>query len=66
MSFFQCLQYSILQPVLLNNYKHMGKRTTALKGKVKSKRSHKTAKRLAIKHTMLAAKVAKKKVSRKK
>ncbi|MEK7227778.1 MAG: hypothetical protein AAB681_00280 [Patescibacteria group bacterium] len=44
----------------------MGKRTTALKGKVKSKRSHKTAKRLAIKHTMLAAKVAKKKVSRKK
>jgi hypothetical protein len=38
----------------------MGKRLTSLGGKVKSKGSHKTAKRLAIKHTMLAAKAAKK------
>ncbi len=44
----------------------MGKRTTALRGKVKSKRSHKTAKRLAIKHAMLKAKATKKKVSKKK
>lgn len=44
----------------------MGKRTTALKGKVKSKRSHKTAKRLAIKHKMLANKLAKKKTLKKK
>lgn len=45
----------------------MGKRTTALRGKVKSKRSHKTAKRLAIKHAMLTAKKApKKKVPKKK
>ncbi len=44
----------------------MGKRATALGAKVKSKRSHKTAKRLAIKKTMLEAKVAKKKSSKKK
>ena len=39
----------------------MGKRTTSLGGKVKSKRSHKTKKRLEIKHAMLAAKAAPKK-----
>ena len=44
----------------------MGKRTTSLRGGVKSKRSHKTAKRLAIKHTMLTAKVTKKKAAKKK
>lgn len=44
----------------------MGKRLTSLGGKVKSKRSHKTKKRLEVKHTMLAAKAAKKKVSKKK
>ena len=38
----------------------MGKRATSLKGGAKSKRSHKTAKRLAVKHDMLAKKVAKK------
>lgn len=44
----------------------MGKRLTSLGGKVKSKRSHKTKKRLEVKHTMLAAKAAKKKVAKKK
>lgn len=44
----------------------MGKRLTALGPKVKSKGSHKTAKRLAIKKTMLEAKVAKKKASKRK
>lgn len=44
----------------------MGKRTTSLRGGVKSKRSHKTAKRLAIKHTMITAKVVKKKAAKKK
>lgn len=44
----------------------MGKRATSLKGGVKSKRSHKTKKRLEIKHAMLTAKIAKKKVSKKK
>ncbi|MCC7436623.1 hypothetical protein IT402_01980 [Candidatus Nomurabacteria bacterium] len=39
----------------------MGKRTTSLKGGVKSKRSHKTKKRLEKKHAMLAEKIAKKK-----
>jgi hypothetical protein len=44
----------------------MGKRTTSLRGGVKSKRSHKTKKRLEVKHAMLAAKVApKKKVTKK-
>jgi hypothetical protein len=44
----------------------MGKRVTSLRGGVKSKRSHKTKKRLEIKHAMLTAKVAKKKVAKKK
>ncbi len=44
----------------------MGKRTTSLRGGVKSKRSHKTKKRLEVKHTMLKAKAAKKKVSKRK
>lgn len=39
----------------------MAKRATSLHPKVKSKRSHKTAKRLAIKKEMLAKKVDKKK-----
>ncbi len=39
----------------------MGKRLTSLGGKVKSKRSHKTKKRLEVKHAMLAAKAAPKK-----
>lgn len=34
----------------------MGKRATSLGAKVKSKRSHKTKKRLEIKHAMLSAK----------
>lgn len=38
----------------------MGKRITSLGPKPKSKRSHKTAKRLAIKNAMLAEKAAKK------
>ena len=42
----------------------MGKRTTSLRGGVKSKRSHKTKKRLEIKHAMLTAK-AKKKTAKK-
>jgi hypothetical protein len=44
----------------------MGKRATALGPKVKSKGSHKTAKRLAIKKTMLETRAAKKKVAKKK
>ncbi len=40
--------------------KQMGKRVTSLGKKVKSKRSHKTAKRLAIKQEMLNAKATKK------
>lgn len=39
----------------------MGKRATALGAHTKSKKSHKTAKRLAVKHEMLAAKASKKK-----
>ncbi len=39
----------------------MGKRSTALGPKKKSTRSHKTAKRLAVKKTMLASRKAKKK-----
>lgn len=39
----------------------MGKRSTSLGGKVKSKRSHKTAKRLAIKKVMLEKKAVSKK-----
>lgn len=39
----------------------MGKRATALGAKVKSTRSHKTAKRLAVKKVMLAKKASKKK-----
>jgi hypothetical protein len=45
----------------------MAKRSTDIKKGVKSRHSHKTAKRLAIKHEMLAAKKApKKKVAVKK
>jgi hypothetical protein len=42
----------------------MGKRATSLKGGVKSKRSHKTAKRLAVKKVMLEKKAASKKKKR--
>ncbi|HEY4503181.1 MAG TPA: hypothetical protein VJC14_01985 [Candidatus Paceibacterota bacterium] len=38
----------------------MAKRSTTLSPKKKSRRSHKTKKRLAIKHAMLAAKRARK------
>ena len=38
----------------------MGKRATSLGSKNKSKHSHKTKKRIAIKNAMLAAKAAKK------
>lgn len=44
----------------------MGKRVTSLRGGVKSKRSHKTKKRLEIKHAMLTAKATKKAASKKK
>ncbi|MDQ5931274.1 MAG: hypothetical protein QG674_440 [Patescibacteria group bacterium] len=44
----------------------MGKRVTSLRGGVKSKRSHKTKKRLEIKHAMLTAKAVKKSSSKKK
>jgi hypothetical protein len=43
----------------------MGKRNTSLGAKVKSKGSHKTKKRLAVKKEMLAAKAAPKKVVKK-
>ncbi len=44
----------------------MGKRATALGPHKKSAKSHKTAKRLAVKKTMLAAKAAKRKTVKKK
>lgn len=44
----------------------MGKRVTSLRGGVKSKKSHKTKKRLEIKHAMLTAKATKKVASKKK
>ena len=43
----------------------MAKRSTDIKKGVKSRHSHKTAKRLAIKHEMLAKKLATVKGSRK-
>lgn len=39
----------------------MAKRSTTLSPKTKSRRSHKTKKRLAIKHAMLAKKATKRK-----
>ncbi len=44
----------------------MGKRDTSLGAKVKSKGSHKTAKRLAVKKEMLAKKAVKKIPAKKK
>jgi hypothetical protein len=44
----------------------MGKRATSLGAHKKSTKSHKTAKRLAVKKTMLATKAAKRKTAKKK
>lgn len=55
-------RYGILKAYLSSNHTDtMAKRSTSLSPKKKSKGSHKTAKRLAVKKTMLAKKSAKKK-----
>ena len=48
-------------PDAIHKIIYMAKRSTTLTPKDKSRRSHKTKKRLEIKHTMLAKKAAKKK-----